>query len=211
MRSGLLALVLGCSLFVTNVGNAWDVSQLPWDEAEAGLREELKTLKGEWTDKGEWTGYLCNGRFYYLFKMSGQVAKLELNLTETGTVDVYVELKDVRTYAEGKYRSDASLCIPTAGWLGARSDWARVKAEVSFPDDGKDLKNIIIVVKSTELGHLHLGKYVPASFESYVTRQANKGLAQVWKNQLGKYLNKFISEMVRKKFPLDELESLSSR
>ncbi len=210
MRSGLFALLLGLSCVLSNVGNAWTVAQLPWKDAEQGLREELKTLKGEWTDKAEWAGYLCNGRYFYLFRMSGQVAKLDLNLTETGTVDVSVELKDVRTYGEGKYRSAKTACITTSGWLGARSDWARVKAEVSFPDDGKDLKNINIVVKKTELGHLHLGNWVPSSFEEYLTQQANRGLSEVWKRQLGVYLNKWISEMVRKKFPLDELETLAS-
>lgn len=209
-RNGLLAVLLGTILFSSVSAQAGDLRRLPWDEAEGSLREELKTLKGSWSDEANWQGYLCNGRYYYLFTIEGQVAKLELNLTDKGTVEIDTEIRQVYTYAKGGYKSAKTLCVPTNGWLGAGSDWAKVKAEVSFPEDSKDLKNITIVVKSTELGQLHLGKYVPTSFETYLTRQANRGLAKVWATVLGKKLNTWITEMVRRKFPQEEAQHLAA-
>ncbi len=197
-------------IFTAASAFAGDLRDLPWDEAEVGMREELKTLKGKWSDEAKWEGYLCNGRYYYLFTVEGQVAKLDLNLTDKGTVEIEAELKTINTYAEGSLRSSSTLCVPTRGWLGAGSEWAKVKAEVSFPEDSKDLKNITVIVKSTELGRLHLGKFVPVSFEDYITRQLNRGLSKVWATHLGKHLNKWISEMVRKKFPLEEPLELAS-
>ena len=208
--NGFPAVLLCTSLFSPSAAQAGNLKGLPWDEAEGALREELKTLKGSWSDEANWQGYLCNGRYYYLFTIEGQVAKLELNLTDKGTVEIDTEIRQVYTYANGGYKSPSTLCVPTNGWLGAGSDWAKVKAEVSFPEDSKDLKNITIVVKHTELGQLHLGKYVPASWETYITRQANNGLAKVWATILGKKLNAWITEMVRRKFPQEQMQQLAS-
>ena len=175
--------------------------ELDWDAMGPEMQAETKRVEGEWKERKEWKGYLCNGYYEYTTRVRGDVTKVEFELNEKGTVDVHGEMLNIHAGADGTYKSDTTLCIPLSGWTGIGLDSAQLEAVATFKGEGTSLKDMDLRITKTALGTIHIGKAVPAWFERFLTRQVNRTLAYVWRTKLGDWLSTKITEFIKKKIP----------
>lgn len=164
-------------------------------------REETQRLEGDWKGAQEWSGKLCRSYYRYNVQMKGDIERLEFDLDEAGGLAMTGELRRIDGYGNGAYRSDYTACIPFKGGSKLQSDWAKVKAKVTFGGTGETLNDIQIRVLSTEMGHIHLGKAFPAWFERLFTSTVNKALGKLWASKLGDWVNAKITQYVKEKIP----------
>jgi hypothetical protein len=198
----LLILVL-----LANAPYAWAVE--PSDtgnyahQAKYEFQKENHKLTGKWEGGEQWKARWCDGYYRYTVDLGGALSTVDFELNDNGTIAVYADLKDLFGAANGVYRSPLSLCIPLRGWTGLGMDRAELFAEVKFRGDGENLSEIDVRVVSTKLGTVHIGKYVPRWMERALTNILNRALSKVWASRLGEWLSDKISDIIKKKIPVD--------
>ncbi len=159
-----------------------------------------KKIEGVWKEKQKWEGWLCEGSYQYQVDLTAVVEKVDFDITDKGFLIVTADLKEIFAKANGLYRSSATLCLPTGGWLGAMAPWAKLKTEVHFGDSGS-MKDVRLKIVSTELGRFNLGKVFPVWFEDFFTGVMNRGLTLVWNSKVGEWLSGMITEEVKRRMP----------
>ena len=200
---------MGAFVYLPSLSAHAAAPALDWNRLTDEAQTEIKRLEGEWHDRRQWKGYLCNGYYEYRTRLKGDVTKVDLELNEKGSVDIHGELVNLHGGATGSYRSDTTLCVPLSGWTGVGIDSAVIEANATFKGTGSSLKDMDIRILKTQLGTIHLGKGVPAWFEQFLTRQVNRTLAVVWRSQLGGWLSQKISDFIKKKIPEDRTALVS--
>ncbi len=171
-----------------------------WDGAEKEFSFENEHIHGQWSERQTWSAWICDGSYNYRLLFDADLANMDLELTDEGYMIASAELNAIYAKASGGYKSKATLCIPTSGWLGVGIKWAKFKTQIHFGEDS-DFKDVRLKIISTELGQLEMGKYVPQWFEDFFTGVANRTLTLVWNSRLGDWLSAKISKVVAKNLP----------
>lgn len=181
--------------------------------AEGGILEEMFSsngftieqdrFRGDFETSDSWRGKLCDGSYKFKGLLAGRVAKLKMDLTEEGTVDVSAELDQISGNVSGNYRSDATLCVPLSKTLKAEVDWFTAEAKVWLIPEGEEgAFRLKVRIQKTALGQIHFPSgLVPNWLEQLLTRLVDKGLNVVWKTQLGDWIGDKVGEYLKEKFP----------
>ncbi len=192
---GLACLVFGISF---SAAASQQMTADEWGELGNELLVTDQKIQGEWSERQKWDGWICDGFYHYKLFLTAGIKDVDFELTDKGYVLVSAEVKDIYARADGGYRSKATMCMPSVGWLGIGITWGRLKSEAHFGEGG-EMKDLRLKILSTEIGEIKLGKYAPAWFEKFVTGVANRTLSMVWNSRLGTWLSDKISEVARKK------------
>jgi hypothetical protein len=189
---GLFA-VVSTSSFALETSAAW--GQLGNDFLWSNQK-----IEGEWKERQDWKGWVCDGFYKYNVQLSADVSKVDFDLTDKGYIIVTAELSNLVAKADGAYRSKATLCLPAGGKLGVAAPWAKLKSEVHFGQSG-DMQDISLKILSTEVGRMEMGKLFPTWFEDFFTGVVNRALTVVWNSKMGNWLSAKITETAKKKIP----------
>jgi hypothetical protein len=194
---GAIAFVCLFSMF-TSVGFSYAQDDVrSWGD---DLLNSRKKIEGVWKEKQNWKGWLCEGSYQYHVDLAADIEKVDFDITDKGFLVVTADIKDIFAKANGVYRSSATMCLPTGGWLGATVPWAKLKTEVHFGDSG-DMKDIRLKIISTELGRVQLGKMFPVWFEDFFTGVMNRALTVVWNSKMGDWVSGMITEEAKRRMP----------
>lgn len=173
------------------------LSSEEWGQMGNDFLFENQRFDKEWVERQNWDSWLCNSFYSYKVSLSVGVRDVQIDLGENGAI-ITANVENIYARANGSYRSQATLCVPTGGWLGAAIPWGKLKSEVHFGDSG-DLKDIRLKILSTEIDRIQMGRYVPVWFEDFFTGVVNRSLSVVWNSKLGSWLSEKITQVVRKK------------
>ncbi len=191
------------SLFWAGVSHAWDQHDFSIQKWGEDLKTAKQHLEKDWKDSSRWKGTLCDGRYDYLVKVKADLLKVDFELDPDGVMFADTLFEKIYGGAKGSYRSQKSACIPLSGWTGINIDNAKVRARITFTGTGESLEDVEVRIVSTQLGTVHLGTAVPAWFEDFLTRQLNRALTWVWKHELGDWISKKVTSIVKSKIPQD--------
>ncbi|MBI1860833.1 MAG: hypothetical protein HYR96_07945 [Deltaproteobacteria bacterium] len=158
---------------------------------------EKETFSGDMHRVHTWEGFLCNGEFTYGGKTGGTMKNIQFKVKD-GYLEVMADARDIWLRLNGTYRSEASYCFTVRPWIGMNADWGTVVAKIYLNEDSETNPIDKIVITESEFGRMHFGSLVPEYVEDVVTGFTNQGFAEVWANNIGDWLNKKITDQVKK-------------
>lgn len=175
----------------------------PLDSLASDLEQEVHEIGGQFKGGKNWKTALCRSSFYsYEVDAKADLATVDFELNEAGSIDVYADLYDLWAEALGRWRSYSSLCFTVGKTIELAIDRAELFAEVRFSGEGESLRDVEVKIKGTRLGTIRLGKGVPAWMEKRVTRWVNAGLAKLWASRLGDWVSKKLTDLIKDKIPV---------
>lgn len=171
--------------------------------ASNGFTIDRDRFRGDWESADSWSGTLCDGSYSFRGDLAGRVGKLDLDLTPEGTVSVRAELDQIAGMVSGRYRSEASLCVPLSKSLRAEVDWFTADATVwVIPEGEEGAFRLKVRIQRTSLGRISFPSgWVPGWLEDLLSRLVDRGLNLVWKTSLGDWIGDKVAEYLKEKFP----------
>ena len=189
------------------LGAAPAVAEVPvelpsMDELASDLEQEVHEVGGQFNGGKKWKTALCRNSYYkYEVEAKADLATVDFELNEAGSIDVYADLYDLWAEVQGKWRGYTSFCFAVGKTLELAIDRAELFAEVKFSGDGESLRDVQVKIKGTRFGTIRRGKGVPAWMEKRVTKWVNSGLAKLWASRLGDWISKKLTALIKDKIP----------
>lgn len=171
-----------------------------WGNLGGDFKFDNERFRGHWSESQQWTGTFCDGSYSYNIDLEGLTHSVDFEVNDENSITAKAELRDIHFGVDGNYRSSYSACLTLGGWLGVSTDYVKVRARAEL-GGGESLKDIKVQIQSTEFGTIHMGRWVPDWFESFVTGMVNRALVRVWRSRLGDWISAKVTEQLKKKIP----------
>lgn len=188
-----------CTSHPVSAGQKFDPSIVPWNSFADDFVFGESEFKGTWKDSQRWRGTLCNGHYVYDTEVKGHIEDVIFDLRPDQSVSVYGDLRSLSAYAEGEYRSKATLCTTVWGGHSVRAGRGEIFATVTFIDiPGDPIPRAKVQIESTRVYDLRLVQGAPAFLNDFLNDLVNRALAKVWGSFLGNWINEKISDALKK-------------
>lgn len=187
----------GISLLLNT--NLFAAPEFNWTLFQNDLKEEMRRFEGAWSAENHWKKLGCHGAYHVRADGAATLKDLKFDILEN-SAKITATVSDAHFNLSGDYRGASTLCRTVdVGFLIRAYDIVFV-AEI-FQAGTEEKPEIRVVVRSSLIGRIVLGKKVPDWVNHLVTSWVNRGLAYVWESSIGEKINKLLSKNVNRYLP----------